>query len=183
MFHRTQRLERLRSIKIVNTLREKAMCKVCLEKEAPEGQRGANTTRSWFCHWVKSVGQENGSTSPATPQSAFLVIISCYPIGKTPCWLAGRWVPQLQADEGRPAPCRPYQGQFQAAGTLTSLMGSPGSCHHPSSFGVLSHCLISLMPVPWPWFSASLTWGLSLTFHLLASHLHPGGSSAEPEAS
>lgn len=53
MFHRTQKLERLRSIKIVNTLIEKAMCKVCLETEVPEGQRGANTTRSWFCHWVE----------------------------------------------------------------------------------------------------------------------------------
>lgn len=32
------------------------MCKVCLETEVPEGQRGANTTRSWFCHWVEISG-------------------------------------------------------------------------------------------------------------------------------
>lgn len=183
MFHRTQKLERLRSIKIVNTLIEKAMCKVCLETEVPEGQRGANTTRSWFCHWVEISAPGEWIHFPCYSTVSFFSNNLLLSHREDPL-LVGWWMGPTAT------------GWWRQTGTLPPLSRSIPGCWHLG----LPHGISWFLSPPiffwgaFPLFdltdacalervSASLTWGLSLAFHLLASHLHPGGSSAEPEAS
>ena len=121
-----------------------------------------------------------------TPTASSLVIISCHPTRQTPCWLAVRWITQLQADGVRPAPSCPCQGQPRSTPGCRHLgfpRGSSWFLSPPSSFGVLSLWLISLVPEPWPWSSVSLTWGLFSSSSSSCLHRAPGDPLLRPEAS
>lgn len=109
-----------------------------------EGQRVADTTSLWISKLGSSEPTPRhqrtffppGDISwakrryllPLPLHSQLLpVMVSCPPTGQTP---AGR-VTWKRGDKGRSAHCLPYPRHSQTVGTLSSLVGSPGSCHHP----------------------------------------------------
>lgn len=163
-------------------------------KQKSEGQRVANTTGSSlnkpgslgpipkhhreFFSWVEIswVKRMDPLHQPLNSQ-LLLVLISWPPTGQISCWLG-----HIEVEwEGKWAHCLPYQCHCQAVGTSASLMGSPGSCHHPSFLECFPIMLFHWCWCPGP--IPQLHRSVSSSIYLLASHLLSRESSAKHKPS